>query len=69
MTGPENHIGDGMRLEWFSKHPVCKRPCRYYSYDVSFAVQYIKIGHLFYIISQVSCDRDDIFPVIFTFRM
>ena len=21
--------GDGMRLEWFAKHPVCKRPCWY----------------------------------------
>ena len=39
---PENPIGDGMRLEWFSKHPVCKRPFwLLYSYDVSFAVQYI----------------------------
>ena len=29
MTVPENPIGGGMRLEWFSKHPVCKRPCWY----------------------------------------
>ena len=29
MTVPENPTGDGMRLEWFSKHPVCKRPCWY----------------------------------------
>ena len=30
MTVPENPIGgDGMRLEWFSKHSVCKRPFWY----------------------------------------
>ena len=29
MTVHENPIGGGMRLEWFSKHPVCKRPCWY----------------------------------------
>ena len=30
-----------MRLDWFSKNPVCKRPCRYlvFIYLVSFAVQ------------------------------
>ena len=47
MTVPENPIGDGMRLEWFSKHPVCKRPCWYFVFIRRFFCCSVYIKHTF----------------------